>query len=153
MSWNALSTQDVLNEFTAAEQAVLQNIQPGTNELAAILNKSVLRVRSMIKAGGNMLDQSGITIPDQLAEETIAIARWSWLSSFPALQQLKTPEREKASAEALIYLREIATNKPDRPRVELPALADSTPAPTNAVAAVRRGRRLHTHSFDRLAET
>jgi len=83
MSWNALSTQDVLNEFTAAEQAVLQNIQPGSNELAAILDKTVKRVRSMIKAGGNPLDQTGLTIPDQLAEETVAIARWSWLNSFP----------------------------------------------------------------------
>ena len=153
MSWNALSTQDVLNEFTAAEQAVLQNIQPGTNELDAILDKTVRRVRSMIKAGGNMLDQSALTIPDQLAEETIAMARWTWLSSFPALKVLKTPEREKTSAEALIYLKDIATNKPDRPRVELPAVADTTPAPTNAVALVRRGRHIHTHSFDKLGES
>jgi len=110
MSWSILSTQDVLNEFTAAEQAQLQNIQGGTNELAAILDKTVKRVRSMIKAGGNMLDQSGITIPDQLAEETIAMARWHWLTSFPALKSLKTPDREKANADALVYLEKIASN-------------------------------------------
>jgi hypothetical protein len=153
MSWSPLSTQDVLNEFTAAEQAVLQNIQPGTNELAAILDKTVKRVRSMIKAGGNMLDQSALTIPDQLAEETIALARWTWLSSFPALKALKTPERQQAAKDARDYLKEIATNKPERPRVELPAVADATAAPTNAVAQVRRGRRIHTHSFDHLGET
>jgi agmatine/peptidylarginine deiminase len=153
MSWNALSTQDVLNEFTAAEQAVLQNIQPGSNELAAILDKTVKRVRSMIKAGGNPLDQTGLTIPDQLAEETVAIARWSWLNSFPALKTLKTPERAEAAKQANLTLKEIATNKPERPRVELPAVPDTTSAPTNSVATARRGRRLHTDSFDRLAET
>jgi len=153
MAWNQLSTQDVLNEFTAAEQAVLQNIQPGTNELQAILTKTVAKVRGNIKAGGNMLDQTGPTIPDQLAEETIAMARWSWLSSFPALKVLKTPEREKADANARATLKEIASNAPNRPRVEMPLVADTTPAPTNAVARVRRGQRVHTHSFDKFGET
>lgn len=153
MSWNQITTQDVLNEFTQAEQAVLQNIQPGSHELAAILDKTVRRVRSMIKAGGNMLDQSSLTIPDQLAEESIAIARWQWLSSFPALKTLKTDERRQAYADAQNYLKEIASGKPDRPRIELPPVADSTNAPTNSVAVVRPGRCLHTRSFDRLGET
>jgi len=153
MSWSILSTQDVLNEFTAAEQAQLQNIQGGTNELAAILDKTVKRVRSMIKAGGNMLDQSGITIPDQLAEETIAMARWHWLTSFPALKSLKTPDREKANADALVYLKEIASNAAARPRVELPEAPDTTAAPTNAVQLVRQGRWVRTDSFNRMGET
>src|SRR5579859_173663 len=110
--WNALSTQDVLNEFTAAEQAQLQNIQGGTNQLAAILDKTVRRVRSLIKAGGNMLDQSAATIPDQLAEEVIAIARWQWLSAFPGLKALKTDERRQAYTDAQTLLKEIASNQP-----------------------------------------
>jgi hypothetical protein len=153
VSWNPLSTQDVLDEFTPAELAQLQNIQQGTNNLGAILAKTVRKVRSSIKAGGNPVDQSSQTIPDQLAEETVAMARWSWLCSLPALKVLKTPEREKADAAARATLKEIASNKPDRPKVELPPIADTTASPTNAIALVRRGRRLHTSSFDRLAET
>ena len=151
--WSSLSTQDVLNEFTTAEQVQLQNIQGGTNQLAVILDKTVRRVRSLIKAGGNMLDQSASTIPDQLAEEVIVITRWQWLSAFPGLKALKTDERRQAYADAQELLKEIASNKPERPRVELPAAPDATSAPTNAVAVVRRGRRLHTRSFDRLGET
>jgi hypothetical protein len=153
MSWNTVATDDVLNEFTPAEQAQLQNIQGGTGQLPAIIDKTVRRVRSMIKAGGNMLDQSASTIPDQLAEEVIALVRWQWLSAFPGLRALKTDERRQAYADALQALKDIASDKPHRPRVELPAAADPTASPTNSVATVRRGRHLRTHSFDRLAET
>ena len=153
MSWNTIATDDVLNEFTPAEQAQLQNIQGGTGQLPAIIDKTVRRVRGMIKAGGNMLDQSAATSPDQLAEETIALARWQWLSAFPGLKALKTDERKQASVDAQKILRAIASNQPHRPRVELPATVDMTSAPTNAVALVRPGRRVHTHTFDHLAET
>jgi hypothetical protein len=121
--------------------------------LAAILDKTVRRTRSMIKAGGNMLDQSARTIPDQLAEEVIALARWKWLSAFPGLKVLKTDDRKQACLEAEKLLKEIASNQPGRPRVELPATADPTSAPTNAVAMVRRGRRVDTRSFDGLIQT
>jgi hypothetical protein len=87
-------------------------------------------VRGSIKAGGNQLDfTSDTTIPDQLADETIAIARWRWLSSFPALKAFKTDERKKANDDALALLERISSQSADRPRVELPAVADSTPSP------------------------
>ena len=151
--WNTIDTTDVLNELTPAEQAQLQNIQGGTGQLPAIIDKTVRRVRSLIKAGGNMLDESATTIPDQLAEETIAIARWKWLGAFPGLKTLKTEERRQAHAEAQALLKEIASNKPERPRVELPMTPDGVAAPTNAVAVVRRGRAVRTRSFDRLTHS
>jgi len=69
------------------------------------------------------------------------------------LKALKTDERKQASVDAQKILRAIASNQPHRPRVELPATVDMTSAPTNAVALVRPGRRVHTHTFDHLAET
>jgi hypothetical protein len=130
MAWKEIKTQDVLNEFTPAEQAVLENIQGNAGNLAAILTKVIGKVRGSIKAGGNQLDfTTDQTIPDQLADETIAIARWRWLSSFPALKALKTEERKKANDDALALLERISSQATDRPRVELPAVTDATPAP------------------------
>lgn len=130
MAWRLISTDDVLSEFTPIEQATLQNIQGTADTLSGILERVIARVRGAIKAGGNQLDTSAISIPDQLVEETIAIARWRWLSSFPALKSLKTDDRKTAAADAEALLKEIASNTPNRPRVELPPVADATPAPS-----------------------
>jgi hypothetical protein len=128
--WSEIKTADVLNEFTPAEKAMLENIQAGTGNLAGILAKVIGKVRGSIKAGGNQLDfTTNQTIPDQLADETIAIARWRWLSSFPSLKAFKTDERKKANDEALALLERISSQAADRPRVELPAITDTTPSP------------------------
>lgn len=130
MAWNEISAADVLNEFTPAEQAVLNNIQGGSGNLALVLTKVIGKVRGCVKAGGNQLDLSSPTsIPDQLADETISIARWRWLSSFPALKVFKTEERKKANDDAEALLKEISSQTADRPRVELPPVTDSTPSP------------------------
>lgn len=129
--WSEITTDDVLNEFTPAEQAVLNSIQGGTGNLAKVLTKVIGKVRSSIKAGGNQVDQSSETsIPDQLADETISIARWRWLSSFPALKSFKTDERKKANDDALSLLERISSQSNDRPRVELPPTPDTTTAPS-----------------------
>ena len=142
MAWNQISDADVLNEFTPIEKATLQNIQGDCKKaVAAILLKVVKKVRGQIKAGGNQVDQANQTsVPDQLAEEVIAIARWKWLSSFPTLKNMQTDGRRDAAKDAEALLKEIASNAPDRPRVELPAMVDPTPSPVSGVQ-FKTGRR------------
>lgn len=131
MAWKEIKTDDVLSEFTNAELALIRNIQGGDN-LAAILARVIGKVRGAIKAGGNQLDFTTTqTIPDQLADETIAIARWKLLASSPGLKSLKTEERKKANDDAETLLKEISSQAPDRPRVELPAATDATASPIN----------------------
>jgi hypothetical protein len=143
MAWNEITDDDVLNEFTPAEKAMLNNIQGGKGNLPDVLTKVIGKVRGSIKAGGNQLDfTSATTIPDQLADETIAIARWRWLSSFPALKAFKTDERKKASDDAMALLERISSQATDRPRVELPAVADTTPPPIIAPAVKKPCRQM-----------
>lgn len=131
--WNQITDDDVLIEFTPAEKAMLNNIQGGAGNLPKILSKVIGKVRGSIKAGGNQLDMtSDATIPDQLSDETIAIARWRWLSSFPALKSLKTDERKKANDDAMALLERISSQAADRPRVELPPQPDTTDAPSTS---------------------
>ncbi|HTV62282.1 MAG TPA: hypothetical protein VMH30_06905 [Verrucomicrobiae bacterium] len=141
MSWNTIQTADVLTEFTPAEEAALNNIQGAATELSAILAKVVAKMRSQIKAGGNQLDMTGPTIPDNLQEEAVVMARWRWLNSFPALKALKTKERQDANDAAQKVMKEISSNKPDRPRTELPAIPDTSPSPVNAIQVAGRQRR------------
>lgn len=141
MSWSTIQTSDVLTEFTPAEQATLNNIQGATTELSAILGKVVAGMRSQIKAGGNQLDMTGQTIPDSLQEEAVALARWRWLSSFPALKSFKTRERQDANDAAQKVMMEISSNKPGRPRTELPAIPDTSPSPVDAIQVASRQRR------------
>jgi hypothetical protein len=142
--WQQVSTADVLSEFTPAEQAALQGIQGATTELATVLARVVAKMRSQIKAGGNQLDMTGQTIPDGLQEEAVAITRWRWLNSFPALAALKTKERKNAYDQATAMMNTISSNEPNRPRTELPAIADTTAAPVDGVQVASRSRRQAT---------
>lgn len=144
MAWNTIATSDVLNEFTPAEQAALQGIQGATTELAAVLGRVVAKMRSQIKAGGNQLDMTGLTIPDGLQEEAVAITRWRWLNSFPALAALKTKERKDAYELATATMKVVSSNEPNRPRTELPAIADPTAAPVDGIQVARKQRRQAT---------
>lgn len=130
MGWNTIATADVLAEFTAAEQATLNNIQGANTQLGTVLTKVIARVRSAINAGGNQVDQtSTTTTPDALNGAVIDIARWRWLNSFPALKAMQTPERKAAHDAGEARLRDISSQKPDRERTELPATVDTTPVP------------------------
>lgn len=142
MSWGTLATTDVTDQMSAGEVAALNNIS--ADELSAILSRVTNQARSQIKAGGNQVDQTGITVPDSLAQAVIDITRWKWLSSFPALRAFKTEEREKAHDDAQKRLALIASQKPDRERVELPATADTTPSPIDDVQVVSKSWRKAT---------
>ena len=145
MAWNNITAADVTDDLTPTELAVLNNIAGATDGVALALQKVVAKVRGQIKAGGNQVDQtSPNSIPDQLAEEVIAITRMKWLNSFPGLKTMKTPERVQAAKDAEALLKEISSNKPDRQRVELPVIVDTSAAPVGGVQVASRSRRRYT---------
>jgi len=141
MPWNTVTTDDVLSEFTPVEQATLEGIQGVSDSLDKIVTKVVAKVRGQIKAGGNQLDMTGQTVPDSLQEECIALARWRWLNSFPALTSLKTKERKEAYESAQSMLKEISSNEANRPRTELPEIVDTTPAPVGGTTVKAQKRK------------
>lgn len=132
MPWNTITNADVLNEITPIEAALIQNQFGGTSgvavNLAPILSKVINEARGMIKAGGNQVDQSAATVPDQLADALVRLARWRWIISLPQLKTMQTPDRKQAAADAEKRLANIASQDPHRERVELPANPDTTPA-------------------------
>ena len=116
MPWSTISDAEVLNQFTAAEQAQLNNNQGTGGNLAAILAQVVNAARGAILAGGNQLDAAG-SIPDQVRPDVIAIARWNWLKSFPQLKAMQTDNRRKAAESAQERLAAITTGQP---KIEAP---------------------------------
>ncbi len=149
MSWNGITTADVLEEFTPQEIAALNGLQGGQENLAPILGRVVNAARGSIIAGGNRLGPEG-TVPDQLRGEIIDIARWRWLISLPQMQRLQSAPRQAAFESAKATLEGVSKGEI---RIEVPPNAMAQAAPVNAVATVRRGRRVRTESFDKLGET
>ncbi len=125
--WITLTTADILSELTPAETAALQTIQGATDQLTPILSKAVAQARGAIRAGGYPLGDDG-TIPDQLASDVTALARWRWLTSFPQLQRMQTKERKDAHDAARELLEGVARQKFN---IEPPPAPDgATPAPS-----------------------
>jgi len=148
MPWNAITEADVIGEFTPVEQAVLKQIS-GSTSVANILNGVLNAARGAIVAGGNQLGPVG-TIADQVREDVIAIARWKYLTSFPALKSLQTSERKAAADEAQKRLDNVSTGKP---KIEIPANPIGTTAPVGAVQVARPGVCVRPESFNRIGTT
>jgi hypothetical protein len=120
MSWEILTTEDVLSEFTIAEAASIRTLQgsgsgsglPFANIDFIVVNVTD-EVRGYIAAGGYALDQTSDprTIPISLFEDAIAIARWRLLIATPSFRQLQTEERRLAFEAALKKLALIAAQQ------------------------------------------
>ncbi|HEV2329244.1 MAG TPA: hypothetical protein VGY56_10690 [Verrucomicrobiae bacterium] len=149
MPWNTLATTDVTDQMTQGEVSALENIQGASTQLQAILTRVTNQAISQILAGGNPIGPTG-TIPDSVAQDIIAITRWRWLSSFPALRAFKTEDREKENDSAQKHLSSIAAGKE---RTEIPANAQTIQAPVNAVGVVRPGVRFRPGGFDKIGST
>jgi hypothetical protein len=147
MAWSIIAADEVLQEFTPAERAALKNIQADFTDvnLPAILARTVNAARGSIQAGGNTLGDAN-TIPDQLRGEIIAIARWKLLTAFPQMKALQTAERSRAARDATDLLQLIASQKPDRPRVEVP---DGT-SPITSPAILERDHNMDLSSQEGL---
>lgn len=109
MSWEILTTEDVLSEFTLSEAAAIRQLQgSGTGSglpfanIDTIVAHAVDEVRGFIAAGGYAVDLIlDTTIPIGLFEDAIAIARWRLLIATPSFRQLQTEERRLAFDEAM----------------------------------------------------
>ena len=131
----------MLNEFTPVEQQTLAGLQ-AADGLPAILATVVLAVRGSIIAGGNALDTtSPVSIPDQVRSHVIALVRWKWLISFPKLKSMQTDERKAAAKDAEDLFQLIASQNPNRPRIESPTGASPLTAP--AIKPARRFFKRH----------
>ncbi len=119
MSWEVLTTEDVLNEFTLPEASSLRNLYgSGSGSGAPFYNIDMIvvnvidEVRGYIIAGNYAVDLVfDNTIPTGLFEDAIAIARWRILISAPMLKQLQTEERKLAFEAALKKMLLIAEGK------------------------------------------
>lgn len=118
MSWEQLTTEDVLTEFTLAESFSIRQLQgSGTGsgmpiaDLDDITGRVIDEVRAYINSGGYALDVISNTIPIGLFEDAIAIARWRYLIAVPSFRQLQTEERRLAYESALKKLLLIAQQK------------------------------------------
>jgi hypothetical protein len=140
MSWNTITTQNILDELLPQEAALIQNLQqdPQNSKLARILSEVINAARGDIIAGGGQLDQPG-TIPDQLRDDVTCIARWKWITSLPQLKTMQTPERKQSATEGQERLNLVSQGKI---KIELPQNPIQAQAPVNAAATVRPGRRV-----------
>jgi hypothetical protein len=146
-----MKTDDVLGYFTPAEQAMLQNILQQADTLSPKITDCVGSVRGFISAGANQVDGASlVSIPDQLRPQTIAYIAWEWLSSFPGLEKFKTKDREARATEAKNLFAQVGSQKPDRPRIELPDTPLAKAAPVGAVQIARKGVRVNRRGIEKM---
>jgi hypothetical protein len=144
MPWATITTDDVLAEFSLAEQTSLTG---ASGALDVILANVVNSVRGQILAGGNMLSSIAQTVPDQLRDEVISIARWRFLSSVPLLQDFKTDDRRSLYNDAMNTIRAVSMGSI---KVELPndaaslLAASTTDSPVNQFEQASRQPRMVT---------
>jgi len=110
MTWEVLTSEDVLAQFTIAEASAVRSLQgsgSGSGQPFENIDAKVIRVidevRGYITAGGYALDTTSDprTIPISLFEDAIAIVRWRILIALPSFRQLQTEERKQAFEDAL----------------------------------------------------
>src|SRR5262249_8285078 len=108
MAWIELSTVDIVNSLTEAEQSGISS--PSANaDLATIVQSVTGLVRG--KVNSNKRNQGHLgpegTIPDELDAAAVSIARFKFLTHLPGTQ-LITQDRRDDKAEAYQQLAEVA---------------------------------------------
>jgi hypothetical protein len=148
MAWNTLATGDVTAEILPDEVSALNSIQGSSTVLAGILANVIAETQASILAGGNQIGQAG-TVPDQIREDVIALARWRWFAALPETD-LQSDARRAQYEEAIKRIEKIRSG---REKVEIPANPQNVAGPSFRMETIRRGHKLDTHSFDTLGET
>jgi hypothetical protein len=146
--WNNLTTTDVTAEILPDEVNALNTVQGSTSILAGILGNVIAEVQASILVGGNQIGQSG-SVPDQIREDVIAMARWKWFASLPKTD-LQSDFRRQQYDEALKRLGNI---RKGAEKVEVPLNPQNVSGPSFRMEMIRRGHRMDSHSFDTLGET
>jgi hypothetical protein len=132
-----MTTQDVLNELSNAEQVGLQAAtnsgDPVIPALSNILLGVIRSMRGCVIAGGGELTTVPTLVPDQLWEDVIAITRWRWIVAIPKLKFLQTDERRQLYTDANTRMNEVANGTI---KIELPSsdqVDSSAQSPVNQV--------------------
>lgn len=111
MSWIAPTGEDVTSELTPAEVTKFQTVLGGANStdrIVPILDRVVSEIRGYIIAGGYLVDSDESLIPKGLVADSVAIARWRLVTTFPDLQPLQSDARKAAYDAAMKKLDKIA---------------------------------------------
>ena len=119
MSWEILTTEDVLANFTVAEASSIRSVMGSGSgsglpfgNIDEIVGTAIDEVRGYIIAGGYALPATpDNVIPVGLFDDAIAIIRWRLLIAIPNFLQLQTEPRRQAFEEALKKLFLISQQK------------------------------------------
>lgn len=109
MSWITPTMDLVVDEMSEREVSSLNAVK-GREALAGIVQRVVARVRGVVFSSGVDLGEEG-TIPDSLAMDAIAIARWSFLISVAKNEALQTADRRTAAENAEDRLAKVASGE------------------------------------------
>jgi hypothetical protein len=111
MSWVALSTEDIMNSLTEAEQSGT-NSESSQSDLTTIVSSVTSLVRGKVnsaKRNQGRLGPDG-TIPEELYAAAISISRFKYLTHLPGTQ-LITKERAADKDEAYQQLEDVASGE------------------------------------------
>jgi len=93
MSWRPLTAVGDEAGFTPAEQRALQAVQNSATGLATKATTAIRMFVGGMRAIGYPVN-SDDTVPDQLRPHVLAWAVWDFVTSFPSLKSMATPERK-----------------------------------------------------------
>jgi hypothetical protein len=112
MSWETITTDDVLAQFTYDETNSIATQQGSGSgpiqNLDGILSAVVAEVRDYIRSGDYDLDDDETTIPEGLFNDAIAICRWRALISLPKTPEMQSDVRKAAFDDAMAKLNRIS---------------------------------------------
>jgi len=143
--WSALTADDVLNQFNDSETQAYDTAKGDAQSasLPDIISKVMDQVVGAYANAGRLIDLSTGsvpatgTIPPEEKNRAIAVARWKYLLALPTGKSLAENRADDAKA-AEAYWEKIAKREIKAP---------------GGVTIARRGRHIHTHSFDGMSST
>lgn len=124
MAWITLTASHLLARLTESERAAMdeKDLADGqTSPVTAILSAVAGKVRRAVAKGGGALDAVAATIPDELLDAAISIARYRLCCRFPAA--LLNEDRRKEYDNAEMELRDVAD---DAAGIVAPTAEDSS---------------------------
>lgn len=110
MAWRILTSADVLNKFTTNEVTLLKNSAGSVvDKLTTHLNDTIGKFLGAMSANGHSV-RAGGSVPDQVRDNILAYATWTWLNDFSGLKTHCTDAREMAYEKACTVFDKLCQN-------------------------------------------